>query len=837
MPSNRKDIEDRGEDQPTLPTQTPSSKKKKKRTIRRKLTGTSAATEVASNTTATVKTGGAMVDGDSVGEKQTTTKTAKAIGGIVDGDGVGEKQALKKLAKVPFRKPERSSSTDDPLLLPNRNNMKSPAQQQDKDRQDAVFAGDPSGNPFVAPGDLQTSLRLAQEEHVAHQAAKTAKRVRQNNGSAGPQSHPEASPLPPPVRQSALPQIEPGAYQGNPGEGFRRNAPICKETYFSSTASTSCQASQLSTYGDASSVESLGDRRPPESLFRENLMDGDTADDKLAQAHPVVEDEESCLPTSVAKSTADYDKEKKHRWNLFWVGSLLGVFVLLIFGLLIGLIIRSQQKDSSTTTVEYVRTPTVMLSDTPTMAPTDLVVNGLSERTIQTILEVPYSAQAKAYRWLLNDPKLADYSNYRSQQRFALAVLFFSTRFTNSSNIDESIVRSWNGATNVLEYGTHECQWMEIPTDGSTMPLHCDAAGHYLWLLLSDQQLHGTLPPEISLLTSLTKIDISHNRLLGSLPSEIGLLTDLQSLQIENNTLVGSLPSELGLLDKMKQFYLFDTPTSGRLPTEVGLLSSLEELQIQRSSIAGQLPTEIGNLSLLQELFAWNTKLTGTLPTELGKMSSLTTTGMHNNGVIEGTIPSELGLLENLQRIQLDFNNLDGAIPSELAQMKSISYLSFGGNQLISTIPKELALLSETLQAFRFFQNKITGSIPSELGRMSRLNRLELDSNLLSGPIPPELGNAPFLVQLFLANNELTGSLPVELGSLMYLEDLTLNNNQELGGSIPEEWGVLAAVNLKEVFLTGVDITGTIPQAMCNIDRLQFDCDAEVCGCDCGICS
>lgn len=894
MSSNRQHEEDEGEDKPDVARKHPPSEKK--RPSKKKITGTSATTQLISNVT-----------------------TRQATSGSGSGSSHND-NATKDATKSP-NKPERSTSTDKSLIPPNRfarasslayNNNKrisanntglsteksSNAQstkearkleksvthrhgnQQDDDdadlilpsrRQDAksgctsmdqsvtsmdslalerervvaqtVFANnDDSDNNLAVDKSLKASLRQEQQDAAALHAGKSAsaasyvqanpQRIRDGSSLDLVDGDDVENPLPrTPVtaRQSATVSIQttkPGAYQGNPGEGFRRNASICKDTFLA-TATSSGQASQP-LFNDAlsSTTDDTEDRKLPASLFANQASNtNDNTNDQLVQAKPVMDDEESCLPTSVAKSAQLYDKERQRRQLQWWVGASLVLAMLMVLGLLVGVIVRSQ-RDESPVKLVYVRTPDAAQTGIPTMAPTEFVV-GLPETTIQTILVDTGSPQAQAYEWLQNDPYLMDYSESRKVQRFALAALFVAT------NTAYPEIRSWTNASNWLNYEIHECQWYSSPYSEDNAGLKCDTENRYVDLHLKENQLNGTLPPEVSLLTSLTRINLSHNQLKG-VPSEIGMISSLESFQIENNTLT-SLPSEFGMLTLLKQLHISDNTISGNVPSEIGLLTSLVELHIQRTSISGQLPTELGNLGQLHDLWAWNTKLTGTLPTEIGKMSGLTTIAMHN-GVLEGLIPTELGLLENLEHLQLDAHNLAGSIPTELSQLRSIQFLSFGGNQLTSTIPTELALLSNTLRALRFYQNLLTARIPSELGRLSSLQRLELDGNNLSQNIPTELGQASRLVHLFLASNQLTGLLPTELASLPLLEHLTLNYNSHLEGPIPEEWEDLASGKIAEIFLTGVDITGVIPSGLCNIERLQVDCDADICGCGCGIC-
>jgi hypothetical protein len=59
-------------------------------------------------------------------------------------------------------------------------------------------------------------------------------------------------------------------------------------------------------------------------------------------------------------------------------------------------------------------------------------------------------------------------------------------------------------------------------------------------------------------------------------------------------------------------------------------------------------------------------------------------------------------------------------------------------------------------------------------------------NNELDGPIPPNYGNPPNLRDLFLSGNRLTGTVPeIQVGQLMQLTEFLLENN-ELTGAMAE---------------------------------------------------
>ena len=60
-------------------------------------------------------------------------------------------------------------------------------------------------------------------------------------------------------------------------------------------------------------------------------------------------------------------------------------------------------------------------------------------------------------------------------------------------------------------------------------------------LLLSDEDLSGTMPPELGGLFELTHLDLSSNSLTGDIPRELGKLSNLESIKLSGNSLTGCI--------------------------------------------------------------------------------------------------------------------------------------------------------------------------------------------------------------------------------------------------------------------------------------------------------
>jgi hypothetical protein len=131
---------------------------------------------------------------------------------------------------------------------------------------------------------------------------------------------------------------------------------------------------------------------------------------------------------------------------------------------------------------------------------------------------------------------------------------------------------------------------------------------------LSNNQLTGSIPPEIGNLTNLTQLYLYNNQLTGSIPPEIGDMTNLTYSGFYNNQLTGSIPSEIGNLTNLTYLDLWNNELTGSIPPEIGNLTNLVSLSFYNNQLTGSIPPEIGNLTNLRHLYLYNNQLTGEIP-------------------------------------------------------------------------------------------------------------------------------------------------------------------------------------------------------------------------------
>ncbi|KAF5733585.1 LRR receptor-like serine/threonine-protein kinase GSO1 [Tripterygium wilfordii] len=382
-------------------------------------------------------------------------------------------------------------------------------------------------------------------------------------------------------------------------------------------------------------------------------------------------------------------------------------------------------------------------------------------------------------------------------------------------------------------------------------------------LILSEIQLYGEIPRELSQCKSLKQLDLSNNTLNGSIPIELYQLLNLKDLFLHNNSLVGSispfianlsnlealalyhnnlqgnLPREIGMLSKLEILYLYDNQLSGEIPKEIGNCSNLEMIDFYGNRFNGKIPDSIGMLKGLNFLHLRQNELVGDIPASLGNCHKLTILDLADN-CLSGGIPATFGSLQVLEQFMLYNNSLEGNLPDSLVNLANLmrinlsknrlngsiaalchshSFLSFDvtSNAFDHEIPPQLGN-SSTLERLRLGKNRFTGKIPWTLGKLHELSLLDVSGNLLTGPIPAELVLCKKLTHIDLNNNFLSGPIPWWLGSLPLLGELKLSSNHFVG-SLPLE--LFNCSKLLVLSLDGNSLNGTLPSEIGMLPSLN----------------
>ncbi|WOK92572.1 LRR receptor-like serine/threonine-protein kinase FLS2 [Canna indica] len=96
---------------------------------------------------------------------------------------------------------------------------------------------------------------------------------------------------------------------------------------------------------------------------------------------------------------------------------------------------------------------------------------------------------------------------------------------------------------------------------------------------LSNNNLSGEIPEELTNLLGLNFLSLARNHLTGKIPEKIGGMKELLSLDLSMNNLTGGIPSSMSNLDFLGHLNLSYNNLSGRIPTS-NKFSTLDDLSI-----------------------------------------------------------------------------------------------------------------------------------------------------------------------------------------------------------------------------------------------------------------
>ena len=365
--------------------------------------------------------------------------------------------------------------------------------------------------------------------------------------------------------------------------------------------------------------DSLDQSRDPEAQLdriRDPIEAGTEDNSGLAVAHQVeAEDNVGALPRAETFDQETIDRKRMIRnrkaITFFFLAAVAAV-------ILVGTLVLALWSESNTLLPES-NTPTNAPEEPPdalTIAPTSIELYLLSlmpNVTLDSMKNI-LSPQARAFQWLLNDTAVNQVMpEARIKQRYSLVTLYFAT------GGDDWVVKD-----NWLSHQVHECEWWNRDAFGrkdvfETMfppylqeffppteppPPRCDINSLYNNLWLDANDLHGTLPDELMLLTTMRTVSFGMNgNLEGPIPSSVGQLSLLEGLMTFGMKNAGQVPSEVGALSNLRALILYNGH-EGSLPTEIWQLSKLSTFATRgpNTQLSGYVPTEIGLLTHLRWL-------------------------------------------------------------------------------------------------------------------------------------------------------------------------------------------------------------------------------------------
>ncbi|KAH7663550.1 Non-specific serine/threonine protein kinase protein [Dioscorea alata] len=286
-------------------------------------------------------------------------------------------------------------------------------------------------------------------------------------------------------------------------------------------------------------------------------------------------------------------------------------------------------------------------------------------------------------------------------------------------------------------------------------------------LRLSTMGIKGTLSDDLSQLSELQSLDLSFNNdLIGTLTPNIGKLKKLTTLILSGCGFTGKIPQELGTLPHLSFLALSSNKFSGAIPASLGSLSNLYWLDLADNQLSGQLPVSSGTspgLDLLTNTkhFHFNkNRLSGTIPASLFNSNTKLIHLILDGNNFSGSIPSTIGLVQTLEVLRLGKNRFNGTVPSSISNLTSLNELNLANNNLTGAMP-DLTGMNNLVYVDLSNNTFIPSEAPKWFSTIQSLITLVISSGGLRGVVPRKLFSFPQLQQVILDNNAFNGTLDI----------------------------------------------------------------------------
>jgi len=520
--------------------------------------------------------------------------------------------------------------------------------------------------------------------------------------------------------------------------------------------------------------------------------------------------------------------------------------------------------------------PVYRATKPPTMSPVmgavpriDQTINYLANYGLvddRSVLNDVNSPQAMAANWIANEDEFeipiptfpgggnggAQYSETRFAERWALAVIYYSTGGP-----------SWTYKLNFLEPIDH-CDWYEqfIDPTGSLIQMgvtECmqfapNFAGELITgVEISNNNLVGSIPSEIQYLhhlqtwitpfnaglygndsldgimkltDSLYHLELQYCALTGTIPESFGGLQYLSFLGLGNNYMTGTIPESFFGLTNLVVLGMDDNLLSSPI-APFARLTKLQKLYAEDNLITGQITEQMisDGWQAMVDLDLSANRLEGPLPANIWTMPDLEVVDLHSNDFV-GAIPEIESVHDNLFFFAVQDNTLDWKIPESINNLINLKHLDISANNMVIPFPSTMAQLSNLVSLHTGINPFEEHPVPSFLSGMTSLRELSMKQNTLTGEIPTFLGGLTDLQVLDFDFNQLQGAIPSELGLLTGVDTVMLNRNF-LTGTIPDSFSNL--IDIDVLLLDGNSINGTA-DIICESTAISTTFFAADCG-------
>ncbi|XP_071689010.1 probable LRR receptor-like serine/threonine-protein kinase At2g16250 [Rutidosis leptorrhynchoides] len=220
--------------------------------------------------------------------------------------------------------------------------------------------------------------------------------------------------------------------------------------------------------------------------------------------------------------------------------------------------------------------------------------------------------------------------------------------------------------------------------------------------------LPGSIPDWLGIQVKTLKfLDLRFCEITGGVPYSIGNLTNLSELYLSGNNLMGSIPSSLGMLSRLMVLDLSINSLTGSIPSSFGNLLNLHYLNLSRNSFSSFVPSQLGSLASLVVIDLSFNAFSGRLPKSLGNLRNLSIMMINDNN-FTGELPYALWSLPGLRFFDASYNSFLGSLPNiSLNANVTRATFNLSHNMFYGVLTNVVRSFSFVDLSYNYFQGKL----------------------------------------------------------------------------------------------------------------------------------
>jgi hypothetical protein len=176
---------------------------------------------------------------------------------------------------------------------------------------------------------------------------------------------------------------------------------------------------------------------------------------------------------------------------------------------------------------------------------------------------------------------------FRIRQRYALLTLWFQPTFTNTR-----WYYRWLLSANECDWQGFSCSSINlggtVGTQNVVTAFDSNNIAFWVW-----NDMKGTIPADLGLLTAMEIFNVNSRALTGTLPASIIQWTALLSFGVPSNFLTGTLPASIGQWTALTYFAAYRNELTGTIPASIGSWSQIQYAYFDGNQFTGTMPNGI----------------------------------------------------------------------------------------------------------------------------------------------------------------------------------------------------------------------------------------------------